>query len=229
MKANSSRKIYYVWEMPVRIFHMINAVCIFILAITGFIIGNPPAIMNSQEAIFGFWFGTVRFLHFSAGYVFFFNLLFRIYYSFVGNEYSRWNNFLPLTKKQWREIVDVIKIDILQMVEKPIISIGHNSLASFIYFLMVLVSLFQIVTGFGMLAPTSDWWLASLFSWIVPFMGSDISVRFWHHLNMWFFIIFTIIHVYLVAYHDYVEGRGVFSSIVGGWKFIRPESTHETE
>jgi Ni/Fe-hydrogenase 1 B-type cytochrome subunit len=29
-----------------------------------------------------------------------------------------------------------------------------------------------------------------------------------------------VIHVYLVFYHDYVEGRGVISSMAGGWKFV---------
>ena len=33
-------------------------------------------------------------------------------------------------------------------------------------------------------------------------------------------MVFTIVHVYLVFYHDYVEGHGVISSIVGGWKFM---------
>ena len=37
---------------------------------------------------------------------------------------------------------------------------------------------------------------------------------------MWFFIVFSMVHVYLVFYHDYVEGRGVISSMVGGWKFV---------
>jgi len=32
-----------------------------------------------------------------------------------------------------------------------------------------------------------------------------------------------MIHMYLVFYHDYVEGRGVTSSMVGGWKFIERE------
>ena len=41
---------------------------------------------------------------------------------------------------------------------------------------------------------------------------------------MWFFIVFSIIHVYLVFYHDYVEGRGETSSIIGGWKFIEEEA-----
>jgi len=45
-------------------------------------------------------------------------------------------------------------------------------------------------------------------------------VRQWHHAMMWFFVIFSMVHVYLVFYHDYVEGRGVISSMAGGWKFI---------
>jgi Ni/Fe-hydrogenase 1 B-type cytochrome subunit len=40
---------------------------------------------------------------------------------------------------------------------------------------------------------------------------------------MWFFIVFVIVHVYLVFYHDYIEGRGTTSSIIGGWKFVRDD------
>jgi Ni/Fe-hydrogenase 1 B-type cytochrome subunit len=41
---------------------------------------------------------------------------------------------------------------------------------------------------------------------------------------MWVFILFIIIHVYLVFYHDYVEGRGEISSMGGGWKFVSEEN-----
>jgi Ni/Fe-hydrogenase 1 B-type cytochrome subunit len=50
---------------------------------------------------------------------------------------------------------------------------------------------------------------------IVPLMGGDFAVRQWHHMFMWFFVVFTIIHMYLVFYHDYIEGRGTTSSMVG--------------
>jgi Ni/Fe-hydrogenase 1 B-type cytochrome subunit len=40
---------------------------------------------------------------------------------------------------------------------------------------------------------------------------------------MWFFVVFIIVHVYLVIYHDYVEGRGTASSMFGGWKFERED------
>jgi Ni/Fe-hydrogenase 1 B-type cytochrome subunit len=74
-----------------------------------------------------------------------------------------------------------------------------------------------------MYAAMSNAWLPQMFAWIVPLMGGDFAVRQWHHLTMWFFIIFSMIHMYLVFYHDYVEGRGVTSSMVGGWKFIERE------
>ena len=47
-----------------------------------------------------------------------------------------------------------------------------------------------------------------LFSWIIPLMGADANVRWWHHFSMWAFFVFTVIHVYLCFFHDYVEGRG---------------------
>ena len=36
----------YVWQLPVRIFHWVNAFVITVLCITGYIIGDPPAIMH---------------------------------------------------------------------------------------------------------------------------------------------------------------------------------------
>ena len=51
-----------------------------------------------------------------------------------------------------------------------------------------------------------------------------MSVRHLHHTLLWFFVGFIIVHVYLSFYHDYIEGRGTISSIVGGWKFERDKS-----
>lgn len=210
----------YVWQLPVRFYHWINALCVLALAVTGYLIGSPAAIKSASEASFGYWFGTVRFIHFLAAFVFFFNFLFRIYWGFVGNQFARWQNFILHRKEQMQEAADVLRVDILQVQKRPLESIGHNSLAGFTYFLTFLAFLFQSITGFGMYSAMSHAWLPHLFSWIVPAMGGDFAVRQWHHVTMWFFVIFSMVHVYLVFYHDYVEGRGVTSSMVGGWKFI---------
>jgi Ni/Fe-hydrogenase 1 B-type cytochrome subunit len=63
--------------------------------------------------------------------------------------------------------------------------------------------------------------LTHIFDWIVPLMGGDANVRFWHHAFLWVFVLFIIVHVYLVFYDDYVEGGGEMSAMVSGWKFKR--------
>lgn len=221
--AATYRRIY-VWELPVRLYHWVNAAALVALAVTGYLVGNPLAISYSSEAYQQYWFGTVRFVHFVAAFVFFFNFLVRIYWGFAGNGYARWRNFLPLTRAQWREIRDVLRVDILQTQAKGPISIGHNALAGFVYFLSFLMFLFQALTGFALYSAMSSSLLPRLFRWIVPLMGGDFGVRQWHHAFMWLFVVFVLVHVYLVAYHDYVEGRAVTSSMVGGWKFEKEDA-----
>jgi Ni/Fe-hydrogenase 1 B-type cytochrome subunit len=217
----------YVWQVPVRFFHWINALCIVGLGLTGYLIGRPLAFQNASEASFSYWFGWIRFIHFATAYFLIFNFLVRIYWGFVGNRFASWRNFIPLRSSQWREIVRVLKVDImLGKVERPLESIGHNALAGLIYFLSFLVFLAQVMTGLALYSAMSTSWMGKMFAWIVPLFGSDFGVRQWHHVLMWFFPAFIIVHIYLVAYHDYVEGRGVMSSMVGGWKFIdRPSPT----
>ena len=213
----------YVWQFPVRLYHWINALCVGVLIVTGFLIGSPPAVDYSGEAYQQYWFGVVRFTHFVTAFVFFFNTLFRIYWGFVGNRYARWTNFLPFKRAQRREMKEIVRVDILQSRAHRAISIGHNALAGLAYLLSFLVFLFQAITGFALYSSMSSSWLPGLFAWIVPLMGGEFAVRNWHHMGMWFFIVFTIVHVYLVFYHDYVEGRGTTSSMVGGWKFVRED------
>jgi Ni/Fe-hydrogenase 1 B-type cytochrome subunit len=202
-------------------YHWINGICVIALIITGYIIGAPTTIRYADEAYQQYWFGTVRFVHFVTAFIFFFNFLVRIYWGFVGNSYSSWTNFIPHTAKQFKEIRQTLRVDILQTKGTGHISLGHNALAGFVYFLSFLVFNFQAFTGFALYSSMSTAMMPRWFAWAVPLMGGDFAVRQWHHMGMWFFIVFTIIHVYLVFYHDYVEGRGTTSSMVGGWKFER--------
>src|ERR1035441_2409373 len=84
------------------------------LCITGYLIGAPIRAFYAAEAYQQYWFGWVRFIHFFCAYIYVFNFLARLYWGFVGNKYARWTNFFPLKKSQRQEIVDVIKIDVLQ-------------------------------------------------------------------------------------------------------------------
>lgn len=213
----------YVWQAPVRLYHWMNLLSILVLCATGYLIGTPPAIAIGREPSFSYWFGTVRFLHFAAGFVFFANFFVRIYWGLVGNEYSRWRDTLPFSAErcanQWRDVVRVVKVDVLQLKGERTEPLGHNALALWTYVTSFVMTLFQIATGFALYAAMGPAWIRPAFGWIVPVMGGDMAVRFWHHAAMWFFIVFAMIHVYLVYYHDTVGTRGVLSSMLSGWKF----------
>jgi Ni/Fe-hydrogenase 1 B-type cytochrome subunit len=40
----------YVWELPVRVYHWINAVALVVLCVTGFLIGAPVSAFYAPEA-----------------------------------------------------------------------------------------------------------------------------------------------------------------------------------
>lgn len=226
-------KRVYVWEIPVRFFHWTTVLSTTILIITGFIIADPPAITANVEATNSYWFGYVRAIHMITAYILIAVLIFRIYWAFAGNQFANWRNFIPYTKKGIKNILYVLKVDIFLMRDKEHklsnISIGHNYLAAFSYFIMTLVFIFQVITGLSLMSSTSSWWFPKAFHWILPLLGGEIAVRYFHHILLWLFLAFIVIHVYLVLYHDYIEARGEASAMISGFKFIRSERIKESE
>ncbi len=227
MKKIKNFKRVYVWELPVRIFHWLNVLALLVLIVTGFIIANPPALLSSAEATNLHSFGIVRFLHFTAAYIFLFVLILRVYWAFMGNRFASWRAFWPFTKKNWNNFWYVMKIDIMLMNEKEEdvtkISIGHNSVATLSYLIMFVLAIVQIITGFALYGDMASWWLPKMFTWVIPLFGGDFLVRNIHHTVMWLFIFFAMVHVYLVFYHDWLEGRAEVSSMFGGYKFVSDE------
>jgi Ni/Fe-hydrogenase 1 B-type cytochrome subunit len=211
----------YVFQIPTRAFHWINVLCLVALSITGYLIGDPPAIQHSTEAYTLNWFGINRYIHFTTAWIFTINWAFRIIWGFfLGNRWETWDNFIPTTKAKWREMRHVLQQDILLAQNKQHVSIGHNALAGFSYFMLLLCVVLTIVTGFGLYIGISESWVVTFLGWPSRWMGNEMFVRFIHHILMWIFVLFTIVHVYLVFFHDYVEGRGETSSMISGWKFI---------
>jgi Ni/Fe-hydrogenase 1 B-type cytochrome subunit len=69
----------------------------------------------------------------------------------------------------------------------------------------------------------SESWFPEMFTWVVPLLGGDFTARMVHHILMWPIILIIIMHVYLVFYHEWLEGRGEVSSMFSGYKFVRAE------
>ncbi len=222
MRSTPDFKRVYVWEGPVRIFHWLNALSITVLIITGFLIADPPAIMSGKEASNQYLFGTVRFIHFTAAYTMVAVILLRVYWAFAGNKYAGWRSFFPFHKEGWKNMLAVIKHDILLIPDKQgtHVSIGHNAVASVSYLVLFVMIFIMIFTGFGLYSDNATWWFPQLFSWVVPALGGDFMARTIHHVTMWGILLFIPVHVYLVLYHDWMESRGEVSSMISGFKFI---------
>ena len=227
--ATTTFERVYIWERPVRLYHWTTALGVVVLVATGLLIGAPLALMSSGDASSSSWFGTVRMLHFAAGFIITFALVIRVYWMFAGNQHATWDNFFPLTPKLFKQqlsgVFKVVKADLLQVEVRPYDFEGHNGLAAWSYGAIFLLTIFEIVTGFGLYAAMSNWWLPKLFAWVVPLMGGDANVRTWHHLATWAFVMFTMIHVYLCVFHDYTEAHGEVSSMLSGSRFV-PKSPH---
>jgi len=211
----------------------VTAFSTVILIITGFVIADPPAINANVEATNSFWFGYIRAIHFITAYILIATIIFRFYWAFVGNQFANWRNFIPYTKKGIHNILHVLKVDIFLMKDTEHklynISIGHNYLAAFSYFIMALFIILQVATGLSLIADTSTWWLPNMFKWVSTMLGGDIITRYIHHILTWLFMAFIVIHVYLVLFHDFVEARGEASSMISGFKFVRSERVKESE
>ena len=233
MKFHDFKKVY-VWQYPVRIFHWVNALCIVVLCVTGFIIADPPAIMSGKAAAEQFWFGWVRMIHFIAAYLFIIVMILRVYWAFSSttNKYASWRAFIPFfSRKGWAGIWHTVKYEVL--LQRPKKSeanseiVGHNAIAVTSYVVMFFVALVMIITGFALYTPNASWFLPKMFSWVPTWVGGDYNVRLIHHLCMWAFILFSIVHIYLVFFTDWVGGFGEASAMLSGFKFVPKEQISE--
>ncbi|MFG1282433.1 Ni/Fe-hydrogenase, b-type cytochrome subunit [Xanthobacter autotrophicus] len=225
MKGGKKLTTVYVYEAPVRLWHWVNALSIVVLCITGYFIGSPFPTL-SGEASAHYLMGTIRFVHFAAGYILAVGFLGRIIWAFFGNKYSRELFTFPFWRKSfWRGFFVEIKWYAF-LKPRPLKFVGHNPLAQvFMFFVMVLGLAFMIVTGFALYSegtgPGS--WQDKLFGWVLPLLGGSMQVHTLHHLGMWVIILFVIIHVYSVIREDIMSRQTMVSAITNGHRTFRDD------
>jgi Ni/Fe-hydrogenase 1 B-type cytochrome subunit len=213
----------YVWEAPVRVWHWLMALAMVVLAVTGYLIGSPPESVGG-EASDHFLFGYIRFAHFAAAYVFAIMFVLRVYWAFRGNRFSRELFAVPLNlfnAKWWDDLIDQTKYYLfLKRRARP--WQGHNPLAAAgMFFMYVLGALFMICTGFAMYGEAQgmqSMTYALFTSWVMPLFGYSQNVHTLHHLCMWYLIVFTLIHLYMVIREDSFASETIISSMISGWR-----------
>lgn len=215
----------YVYEAPVRLWHWINAAAMTVLAITGYLIANPlPSVPGEASA--NFLMGTIRYVHFVAGYVLAIGFLGRIYWAFVGNRHARQIFVLPVWDRQfWREVVFEAKwYGFLERDPKKYV--GHNPLAHLAMFtVFVFGTIVMILTGFALYAEGTgqDSWQFALFGWVIALFGDTYTIHTVHHVGMWVLILFTMVHVYAAIREDIMSRQTMISTMINGLRSYKDD------
>ncbi len=212
-------KRVYVWELPVRMVHFFNFWCVGLLSVTGYCVGNP--------FIYGFTgnefvMADIRFIHFVTGYVFTAIFLIRVYWLFAGNQYAHWREFVPFSKRQWNNVLETALFYAFLRKGAPE-AVGHTGLAALTYFVLFIIFLIEIVTGFALYSQTHFGGIRTLMAGGLLHIFNVGYVRLVHHALMWPIIAFVAIHFYIAWYDDIREKTGAKSSIFSGYKSVGEE------
>jgi Ni/Fe-hydrogenase 1 B-type cytochrome subunit len=206
----------YVWEWPVRIFHWIMVLSLTVLTITGFYMHRPFLVETSSRA----WaMGTARFIHELFGFILMSVMIVRLYWFFAGNRWARWRAWIPLTREQRRSFQSMVRYYTFRARE-PFPEIGHNSLATATYLVIILLLVWECITGLVLYSVVrGSHLLTSLVGWIPRIM--DIQyIRSSHYFVMFLFMAFLVHHVYSAILVSMESRNGLMDSIFSGWKFV---------
>lgn len=137
--SNNTSQVYKAWDLPTRLFHWINFICVVLLSILGLIMLNKGAIgISGLEAGVG-----LKVLHVLVGYVFTVNLLFRLLWGFVGGKYSRWSSLIP-----GRKFTSELKhFNASTKTDAPQTFVGHNPKGRLSVLMLFLLMTVIMVTG----------------------------------------------------------------------------------
>ena len=219
----ATQQAVYVYETPVRLWHWVNAFSIVVLAVTGYLIGSPLPTMPG-EASANFLMGYIRFAHFAAAFVFAIGFVGRMYWVLVGNHHAKQLFRLPIFDREfWQGALFELRWYFF-LEKEPHKYVGHNPLAQVFMFLMFTWgSVFMIFTGFALYSEGAGQgsWFDALFGWVIPLFGQSQDVHTWHHVGMWYILLFVMAHIYVAVREDIMSRQSLISTMISGWRMFK--------
>jgi Ni/Fe-hydrogenase 1 B-type cytochrome subunit len=180
-----------------------------------------PVLVTSGEAYEHFAMGRVREVHFIAAFIFTVNFAFRAVWFLLGNSYARTGVPYFWKASWWRALGHQTFLYLQLETGRP--HLGHNAVAGLSYTIFIIgLGALQIITGFALYSQSDPGsWLDGLAGWAIPLFGGAFRTLMWHHLFAWGFVVFVILHVYIVVLDSRVFRNGLIGSIADGNKFRR--------
>ena len=221
------KMVVYVFGRFVRIAHWIRNAALIWMVASGIYIGNPFLARNLfTETSEGFILAQVRGWHVAAGWLLLALTLVRIYqYLFVRADgrlgLGRELRMAPIVFN-WKAWRDQLRFYFLTTREHPHYTYSNYGPLQFLVYTILYASLLLIsITGILLVSPYVQGGLASFGADLLrPFevwMGGLANVRAVHRYTMWFFVIFTAVHVYMAVWTSLRTGNMLVESMISGF------------
>jgi Ni/Fe-hydrogenase 1 B-type cytochrome subunit len=55
-----------------------------------------------------------------------------------------------------------------------------------------------------------------------PLIGDSQALHTWHRFGMWYLIIFSMFHMYMVVRQDVFTRETIISTMINGWRVPKP-------
>lgn len=234
---SSNLKAYRVWDLPTRLFHWINFTAVISLIFFGLIMLYKKELgITSVEAKIG-----LKEVHVIIGYVFVLNLVFRLFWGFIGNQHARWRAILP--GKGFLQSVHDYKASLAT--GKPRQFLGHNPLGRLAITVMLLLLIVMAATG--LIRAGTDIYYPPFGAYVAEYVAAPgtnpaslvpydptgtIAEKTERvtafkkpfgivHLYSAYILMFIIVlHIAAVVYTEVREGGGIISAMFSGRKVL---------
>ena len=230
-------KSYHVWDVPTRLFHWINLLCVLGLIGSGLVILYASDLGASSGGKI-----ALKSVHAGIGYAFAANLLWRLVWAFFGNRFGRWRALLP----GGRGYLAALRAYVAAFLAgEPHHYLGHNPVGRIGVTVLLLLMLIQAITGL-MLASTDLFWPplgASFAQWIAapgvdpgslqPYAKATYDATAYDsmralrnpfittHLYTFYVLVgMIVLHVAAVVVTELREGGGIVSAMFTGRKVV---------
>jgi Ni/Fe-hydrogenase 1 B-type cytochrome subunit len=212
-----TRDVVKEWSAAMRLNHWSMALSILVLIITGFYIATPFSIPQG-ETVNKFFMGNVRFVHTLFGLFLTFIFIWRVYLAFFSKFHADWKDFFAFT--DWPNTVKQLKFYALISKEPAEHKYLYGPMQSLAYAALLIMVLLIVISGLILMgAGYHAGFTAMVYSWLKPvenMVGGLAIVRWIHHILTWCFILFILVHVYMVFWYDALFKEGIVSSMIGG-------------
>ncbi|HPF45231.1 MAG: cytochrome b/b6 domain-containing protein [Alphaproteobacteria bacterium] len=236
--------VYKVWDLPVRLFHWINFLCIIGLIALGTMIlyHRDLGLSDEGEAL-------VQTIHVYVGYIFAINLFVRLIWAFAGNRFSRWNNLIPIGSGYFLKLKNYLSA---AREGKHLLYLGHNPLGQLAVFAIMIALLAMVVSG--LLMAGTDLYMPPFGSYFQKWVAatgvnpSDVVAhvrdnvdetafaemrafrRPFSTVHVWTYYIIiglVILHIGAVIYTEVKSGANLISAMFTGKKILPGEAEDE--